>query len=138
MNSRFFSLLLPLLAVSLLGGCSLKEKYARNAEASRSWLAASKNGTATTNFEGTYYSPEWGAVVLNQNKGRLSGSMAHYHIDGVVSGRTASLLLIDNSWTEYTMVLNLRDAEVLEGNYSAYVPFSDKDAAPVTLYRISR
>lgn len=129
---------LSLAAVVLLSGCHLKEKYSKNEAAGREWLAAAQTGPARANFEGLFYSPEWGSVVLNQTGNRLTGAVAHMSVDGVVSGQTASLLLVDDTWVEYTMKLRRKSQEEIVGSYSAYVPYSDRDAQPVRLFRISR
>jgi len=98
-----------------------------------------KEGTspARVNFEGVYHSPEWGTVTLNQENGKITGTLAHYQIKGVASGRAARLLLIDDLWTEYTMILNRRATGNLDGAYSPSIPFSQEDATPVTLNRIT-
>ncbi|MDX2082295.1 MAG: hypothetical protein SFU53_16040 [Terrimicrobiaceae bacterium] len=129
---------LSLAALVLLSGCHLKEKYSKNNADGRAWLEAAQTGPARTSFEGVFYSPEWGAVVLNQNGNKLTGAVAHMSVDGVVSGRTASLLLVDDTWVEYTMKLRRKSYEEISGTYSAYVPYSETDALPVTLYRISQ
>lgn len=133
---------LPFLGLSIvlmasLGGCSLGEKYAANNSAGRSWVEAGKTGAARANFEGVYYSPDWGTVTLNQENGKLVGSMAHYHVSGVVSGRNARLLLVDDQWVEFTMLLRRVSSEKLTGSYSTSVPYQEADSTPVTFLRIN-
>ena len=72
--------------------CSwLKEKYAKNEKASVAYLSEKKSAPAKMNIEGLWYSPQWGIVVLNQERdGKLSGIFRdHYVVDGVVSGNNA-------------------------------------------------
>jgi len=130
-------LVLPIVLMVSLGGCSLSEKYSANNSAGRTWVEAGKTGTARANFEGVYYSPEWGTVTLNQENGKIVGSLAHYHVSGVVSGKNARLLLVDDQWVEFTMLLRRPSYEKLTGSYSGSVPHSDADSIPVTLLRIT-
>lgn len=129
---------LSLAVVVLAGGCSLKEKYSKNNSAAEKWLRAGATVPASANFEGVYYTPDWGVVLLNQNKDKLTGSVAHMRVDGVVSGNVASLLLIDDQWVEYTAVLKRKNSEVLQGSYSPSIPYSSADASPMVLEKITR
>jgi len=129
-------LVLPIVLMVSLGGCSLSEKYAANNSAGRSWVEAGKTGTARSNFEGVYYSPEWGTVTLNQENGKLAGSLGHFRVSGLVSGRNARLLLVDDQWVEFTMLLRRVSYEKLTGSYSGSVPYSEAHSKPVTLLRI--
>jgi hypothetical protein len=135
MKNRPF-LALATLLLATLAGCSLQEKYAKNNAAAASWLASTKTAPATTNFEGVYYSPDWGQAVLNQSNGELTGAIGHFNIKGSVSGRTASLALIDDQWVEYTMVLTKRDGEFLTGSFSPCIPFCAKGSNPAKFVRI--
>jgi hypothetical protein len=99
-------------------------------------LAAGATRTTASNFEGVYYSPDWGLVALNQEGTKITGALAHFNIRGKASGKTAYLLLVDDEWIEYTMVLNRKSSEVLTGSYSSSVPFSKDDAEPVHLDKI--
>lgn len=131
--------LLPFAAVAaaiVLGGCSLSEKYSKNQAAGEAWLASAAARPSASHFEGTYYSPDWGLVALNQEGRNLSGSIGHYHLRGKVAGKTAYLLLVDDQWTDYTMVLSRKSAGVLTGSYSAHIPFSKDDAEPILLNQI--
>ncbi len=129
-------LLVAVCSVLLTSGCSLTEKYNKNAAAAQAWLEANDKGAATTNFEGVYYSPDWGTVSLNQRDGRLTGSIAHFHVKGIASGKNAYLLLVDDEWVEHTMILRRKNYEIVEGSYSSFVPYSKEDALPVHLDRI--
>ncbi|MCK9589278.1 MAG: hypothetical protein WC076_06005 [Terrimicrobiaceae bacterium] len=129
-------LLVVVAVVSLTSGCTLTEKYARNDAAARSWLAANDKGPAKTNFEGVYYSPDWGTVALNQRGDKITGAIAHFHIKGLASGRSAYLLLVDDEWNEHAMILKRKNSEILEGAYSSCIPFSTEDALPVHLDKI--
>lgn len=129
-------LLVVVAVVSLTSGCTLTEKYTRNDAAARSWLAANDKGPAKTNFEGVYYSPDWGTVALNQRGDKITGAIAHFHIKGLASGRSAYLLLVDDEWNEHTMILKRKNSEILEGAYSSCIPFSTEDALPVHLDKI--
>lgn len=116
----------------------LKEKYARNEQASVAYLSDKKTAPARMNIEGVWFSPQWGMVILNQERGgKLSGIFQdHYVVNGIVSGKEAFITLIDDDWVEYTVELRRKNWEELTGYYSPSVPFLDKDATEVTLTRI--
>ncbi|HEY5707510.1 MAG TPA: hypothetical protein VIS96_18275 [Terrimicrobiaceae bacterium] len=119
--------------------CSwLKEKYSKNDSASAAYLSEKKSARATTNLEGLWYSPQWGIVVFNQERGgKLNGIFRdHYVVNGVVSSKSAFLTLIDDDWVEYTVELKRKNREELVGFYSPSVPFSEKDAHELVLKRI--
>lgn len=129
--------LLALLAVAFLSaGCTLTEKSNRNNAAAQAWIRANDKGPATTNFEGVYYSPDWGTVTLNQRDSRVNGAIAHFHVKGIATGKSAYLLLVDDEWVEHTMILKRKSSEIVDGSYSANVPYSDKDSLPVHLDKI--
>ncbi len=134
-TSRLF--LVPAAALLLLSGCSLQEKYAKNEAAGAAWLKESP-APARANFEGIYYTPDWGTVTINQEDGNLTGSLAHYQLRGVVSGKTARLLLTDDYWTDYTMILTRKSFDKLSGAYSEGVPFSKDSSKPIVLHRITQ
>jgi len=129
-------LLLPVLTITMLGGCSLQEKYDKNNAAGQAWLQSGKTGSAQTNIEGVYYSPDWGVVVLNQSNGKITGHIGYHKVEGILSGRKASLLLSDDQWIEYTMVLNRKNRGELVGSFSCCVPYSEESSKPVHLFRI--
>jgi hypothetical protein len=116
----------------------LKEKYARNEQASAAYLSDKKTARARMNIEGLWYSPQWGIVVLNQERdGKLTGIfMDHYVVNGIVSGKEAFITLVDDDWVEYTVELRRKSWEQLAGYYSPSVPFLDKDANELVLTRI--
>lgn len=131
--------LLPLVAVCftlLASGCTLTEKYNKNNAAGQAWLQANCKSPAKTDFEGVYYSPDWGAVYLNQQNGKITGAIAHYQVKGLASGKSAYLLLVDDEWIEQTMILKKKNSEILDGSYSSHVPYSAKDSLPVHLDKI--
>ena len=130
-------LLAALAAVTLTSGCAFtSERNAKNKAAGQAWLQSGNRGPAKTNFEGMYYSPDWGSVALNQRNDKVTGTIGHFHISGIATGRTAYLLLIDDEWVEHTMVLKRKSSEILEGSYSSFVPFSKEDALPVVFDKI--
>jgi hypothetical protein len=90
------------------------------------------------NIEGLWYSPQWGAVVFNQEPGgKLTGAFQDYYsVSGVVSGKEAFIALTDDDWVEYTVELRRQSREELRGFYSPSVPFHDKDAHELVLKRI--
>jgi hypothetical protein len=116
----------------------LKEKYAKNERASVAYLSEKKSAPARTNIEGVWYAPEWGIVVLNQERdGTLSGIFQEYYVvNGVVSGNSAFITLIDEHWVAYTVELERKNRGELTGFYSSSVPFSEKDAREIVLKRI--
>jgi hypothetical protein len=116
----------------------LKEKYARNEQASVAYLSDKKTAPARMNIEGVWFSPQWGMVILNQERdGKLSGIFQdHYVVNGIVSGKEAFITLIDDDWVEYTVELRRKNWEELTGYYSPSVPFLGKDATEVALTRI--
>lgn len=135
MRNMFLSTLAAGIAL-LICGCSLGEKYQKNNSAAQAWLNAGPTRAAAADFEGVYYSPNWGMVVLNQQNGKITGSIGYMHVDGRATGKSARLLLVDDSWVEHTMLLTRKSSEILEGTYSSSVPYSKDDAEPVRLDRI--
>jgi hypothetical protein len=137
------TLAITLSAVVLMtsfSSCSwLREKYARNEQASAAYLSDKQTARARMNIEGVWYSPQWRIVVLNQEPGgRLNGVFQDYYVvNGVVSGKEAFITLVDDDWVEYTVELRRKNWEELVGHYSPSVPFSEKDAHEVVLKRIS-
>ena len=130
-------LLATLALVSLSSGCALTaEKNNKNIAAAAAWLQANDKGPAKTNFEGVYYSPDWGTVTLNQRDDKITGAIAHFQVKGFATGKSAYLLLVDDGWTEHTMILKRKSSEIVDGSYSSYIPFSTKDALPVHLDKI--
>ncbi|PTX98205.1 hypothetical protein DB345_05055 [Spartobacteria bacterium LR76] len=128
------------LAFSLNACGMLQAKYDANGKATAAYLQSKNTGSPRTNVEGLWYSPQWGAVLLNQTpKGELTGVFQDvYRVQGWVVGKSASFVLIDDDWTEYTVELQRQSTEKLSGFYSPSVPFSDKDKTPMDLYRIDR
>ena len=127
-----------LIAASLSSCSWLKWKYEKNEAASAAYLSEKKSASAGMNIEGLWFSPQWGMVVFNQDPdGRLSGIFRdHYVINGLVSGRSAFITLIDDDWVEYTVELRRKSREELVGFYSPSVPFSEKDANELVLKRV--
>lgn len=125
------------LGLSLSSCKFLEEKYTKNEKAAVAYLSDKKTGSAKTNVEGVWYSPGWGAVVLNQEGSKVTGAFQDYYaVDGVVSGRKVYLVLIDDDWREYTVELTPKGREKLVGYYSAHVPFSESDQQEIVLNRI--
>ncbi len=125
--------------IASFSSCSwLKEKYARNENASVAYLSEKKSAPAKTNIEGLWYSPQWGIVVFNQERdGKLSGIFRdHYVVNGVISDKNAFMTLIDDDWVEYTVELKQKNRGELTGFYSPSVPFSETDAQELVLKRI--
>ncbi len=130
---------LPIIAVCfavLTSGCGLTEKYNRNNAASQAWLESNTKAPAQTNFEGVYYSPDWGAVHLNQQNGKITGSVGYFQARGVTSGRTAYILLVDDEWVTKSMILKKKGSEIVAGSSSSSVPYCAKGSQPVQLDRI--
>ena len=127
-----------LIAASLSSCSWLKWKYEKNEAASAAYLSEKKSASAGMNIEGLWFSPQWGMVVFNQEPdGRLSGIFRdHYVINGLVSGRSAFITLIDDDWVEYTVELRRKSREELVGFYSPSVPLSEKDANELVLKRV--
>jgi len=129
-------LLVAVAFVSITSGCALTEKYNKNSAAAQSWLQANNKRPAKTNFEGVYYSPDWGTVVLKQHAGKLTGGIAHYQIKGIATGKSAYLVLVDDEWAGHTMILKRKDAETVCGSFSPHMPYAEKDSKPVCLDKI--
>jgi hypothetical protein len=126
------------LMISLSSCTWLKEKYAKNESATVAYLSEKKASPPKMNIEGLWYSPQWGAVVFNQEPGgKLTGAFQDYYsVGGVVSGKEAFIALTDDDWVEYTFELRRQSREELRGFYSPSVPFQDKDAHELVLKRI--
>lgn len=120
----------------LLSSCSSTEKYQTNNAAGDAWLQVNNKAPVHAKFGGVYYSPHWGLAFLRQRNGKIDGYLGFYYIKGIVSARTAYLLLIDDGWIEYTMILRRKGYDTLEGVYSSRVPFSAKHSGDVQLDRI--
>ena len=133
------NLLLLLVAAALLSltsGCALTEKYNKNNATAQAWLQANDKGCAKTNFEGIYYSPDWGAIVLKQLDSKITGAILHYQIKGIATGKSAYLLLVDDDWAEHTMILRRKSFEVVSGSYSSHMPYVEKGSRTVHLDKI--
>lgn len=131
--------LLGIVALGLsLSSCTLlHEKYAANEKDTVAYIASKKTGPAKVNIEGVWYAPGWGTVVLNQEGSKLTGAFQdHYAVDGVVSGRKAFFILLDDDWREYSVELTAKGREKLVGYYSATIPFSESDQQEIVLNRI--
>lgn len=125
------------LGLSLSSCKMLEEKYASNQKAAVAYLADNKTAPAKVNVEGVWYAPGWGAVVLNQEGSKLTGAFQDYYtVNGVVSGRKAFIVLVDDDWREYTIQLTSKSREKLVGYYSAHIPFSESDQQEIELIRI--
>lgn len=120
----------------LTSGCNLAEKYQKNNSAAQAWIQSNSTRPAAANFEGLYYSPGWGPAALNQSGNKITGIVDFYHVNGVVSGSTAYLVLVDDDWAQHTMVLARKSPGVLAGTYSPQVPFSAQHGKPVRFDRI--
>ncbi len=69
--------------------------------------------------------------------GKLSGIFRdHYVVNGVVSGKSAFITLIDDDWVEYTVELKRKNRGELTGFYSPSVPFSRKGCYELVLKRV--
>lgn len=120
----------------LTTGCNLAEKYHKNNSAADAWIRSNSTRSATANFEGLYYSPGWGPAALNQSGNKITGIVDFYHVNGVVSGSTAYLVLVDDQWAQHSMVLSKKGPGAIAGTYSAHVPFSAQHGKPVRFDRI--
>jgi len=129
-------LLVAVAFVSLTSGCALTEKYNKNNAAAQAWLQANNKRPATTNFEGVYYSPDWGTVVLKQHDGKLSGGIGIYKIKGIATGKSAFLVLVDDEWAGHSMILKRKNFETVCGSFSRHMPYVEKGSKPVCLDKI--
>ena len=138
MKTLATTLCAAVLMISFSSCTWLKEKYAKNESATVAYLSEKKTSPPKMNIEGLWYSPQWGAVVLNQEpNGKLTGAFQDYYaVSGVVSGKQAFIALTDDDWVEYTVELRRESREELRGFYSPSVPFQDKDAHELVLKRI--
>ena len=129
-------LLVAAVFVSLTSGCALNEKYNKNNTAAQAWLQSNNKRPAKTNFEGVYYSPDWGTVVLKQHDGKLTGGIGFYKIKGIATGNSAYLVLLDDEWAGHTMVLKRKNFETVCGSFSRHMPYVEKGSKPVCLDKI--
>jgi hypothetical protein len=138
MKTLAITLCAAVLMISFSSCTWLKEKYAKNESATVAYLSEKKTAPPKMNIEGLWYSPQWGAIVLNQEPGgKLTGAFQDYYsVSGVVSGKQAFIALTDDDWVEYTVELSRQSREELRGSYSPSVPFQDKDAHELVLKRI--
>ncbi len=121
--------------------CSfLTEKYAKNEAATAAFIASNTKAPARMNIEGVWYSPEWGMVLLNQEPGgKLTGVFQdYYQVRGQISGKTAYIALIDDDWTEYSVVLQRKSWDQLVGHYSSDIPPNENNRHEIVLKRIER
>lgn len=129
--------LLPVLIVAVLPACHTPAKYQKNRAATHEWLTASA-GTSRLNIEGSWYAEDWGHGHLAQNGNKVTGHIGRYPVHGVINGTTMYLAATDEGWTSYTIVVKYARPGVLEGYYSDYIPYSDKDREPIVLVRSHR
>ncbi len=61
------------------------------------YLSRKSRARPRPTIEGVWYAPGWGTVVLNQEGSKLTGAFQDYYtVDGVVSGRKAYIVLVDD------------------------------------------
>ena len=129
-------LLVAFAFVSLTSGCALNEKYSKNSSDAQAWLQANNKRPAKTNFEGVYYSPDWGTVVLKQHDGKLTGGISYYKVKGIATGNSAFLVLVDDEWAGHTMILKRKNFETVCGSFSRHMPYVEQGSKPVRLDKI--
>lgn len=134
MSKLFFSTIL-LLALGLTA-CNTTERYARNNQAARTWLAA--NPASGNSRIAGHWQPDdagWGKAKIEQAGNRVTGTIGAYSIEGHVQGDNLYLLMSDGGWVYYSAVLK-KKGDVLSGFYSAHVPFSTQDQETFVLVRV--
>lgn len=110
-----------------MAGCSVigdvqDGRYHRNNKAGDRWLS-DQFEAAEVNVSGNWVSSDWGHGTLRQNGRNVSGALGGYNVTGVVSGRTAYLLIADGDWYYYSAILEMPRAGVLTGRFSRAIPF---------------
>ena len=70
MKTLAITLCAAVLMISFSSCTWLKEKYAKNESATVAYLSEKKTSPPKMNIEGLWYSPQWGAVVFNQEAWR--------------------------------------------------------------------
>jgi hypothetical protein len=118
MNSRkdYFRIIVVICFGLFLASCAMG--VAMNA--GKKWLD-SKNDRPEINISGIWASPEWGAVILKQEKKDIVGVVGDYPVRGVVSGNSIYLLMLykDDS-VHYFAELKASDNNTFKGFYSKY------------------
>ena len=131
---KFLSVTLLALTVCLTG-CNTKERYARNNEAARTWLAANPaSGHMRVAGEWKPDDEGWGEARFEQTGSRVTGTIGLYTVEGHVKGADVYLVMSENGWAYYSAVLK-KKGDILSGFYSAHVPFSTKDQETFVLSR---
>jgi hypothetical protein len=83
---------------------------------------------AEANVTGVWSNEEWGDVTLDQLQGgrTITGDGDLWKIDGVVSGKKASLLFSRMGKVEFSAVLDLQQEDTLDGMYANRLITADK------------
>jgi len=132
---KFFCSAFLLLSL-VLTACNTKERYARNNEAARAWLAANP-ASGHTRVAGNWKPDDegWGDAKIEQAGSRVTGTIGVYQIEGHVKGEDVFLVMSNEGWAYYSAVLK-KKGDVLSGFYSAEVPFSTSDQESFVLARV--
>jgi len=131
---KLLALAVALVCAFSLPACQTKERYAKNQAESQKWLG-SFNQPAGLNITGTWASLEWGEGPLKQTGRQVTGTLGHYAVKGVVSGRKVYLQFLSDNWVYYSAVLERTPAGVLAGHYSEGASFDPAEQQEILLKR---
>jgi len=132
---------LLLCAAALMAGCSVigevqDERFQRNNKAGDRWLS-DQFEAAEVNVSGNWVSNDWGHGTLRQNGRNISGVLGGYNVTGILSGRSAYLLIADGEWYYYSAILEMPRAGVLTGRFSRAIPFVRGFSRPMRLDQLA-
>jgi len=131
---KLVAIAVALVCVFSLSACNTKERRAKNLAAGDQWLS-NFNQPAALNVTGTWASLEWGEGSLKQANRQVTGTLGHYAVKGVVSGRKVYLQFLSDNWVYYSAVLERTPAGALSGHYSEGTSFDPKEQEPITIKR---
>ena len=101
------------------------------------WLLSKATEPPGMNISGDWNSPSWNIVIIKQEGTKLSGVGDGWPMKGVVSGKTAYLVFLDETQKKvyYTAELKPGEDNTLVGHYCKYHLVGERGAerTPMTL-----
>lgn len=124
---------LLLLVISLVAPAPAAQKVEKEGKA---WLNLYQEPTEI-NVNGLWHSPDWGDVILNQEKDKrdITGTGDGWDITGVVSGKKIYLLFSDKGRINYSAELLADGETALAGSYSKGMLSAKSRKRPMRLTR---
>jgi hypothetical protein len=129
-----------LAAVVTLAGCGTvrefnSERYSRNNALGHAWLSDQMLPPEIF-ISGDWKSAAWGKAFFAQTDNRVRGYLGDYSVEGVDSGKKAYLLVGQDGWYYYSVVLEMPAPNILLGYYSRSVPYEMNKRVDLRLDRM--